>query len=123
MGRKKGIIGKQFTDAVIDELAVKLITWIKIPNNFWLGNFAAENEFHRGQLSVFAEKNKNFASAYNLAYQIQENKLVMGGLSKKLDVTMVIFSLKNVAGWRDKHEHMHKGNVTFANLIKLSTEK
>jgi hypothetical protein len=31
-------------------------------------------------------------------------QLVMGGLSGKLNVSMCIFALKNVAGWRDSKE-------------------
>ena len=41
--------------------------------------------------------------------QHQENMIVKGAFGKKIDSTMAIFALKNIAGWRDKQEFEHTG--------------
>lgn len=94
----------KYPDEYISELADKLDVWINEPDKFWLGSFAADNGFGKQRLTEFAAKNDKFASAYERAKQIQENKLFMLGLSGKGNVTMAIFALKNVAGWRDIKE-------------------
>jgi len=99
-GRPKGS-GVKYTDEYIEALAIELDKWIIDPANFWLGTFASEKGFNRHRLNDFAEKNETFRSIFEKAKQIQENKLFMLGLSGKGNVTMAIFALKNVAGWRD----------------------
>lgn len=66
----------------------------------------------------FAETDENFAEAFLLAKQAQENWLVLGAIKKKIDTTMAIFALKNVAGWRDKTEvNQPNGDVRITNIV------
>lgn len=92
------------TDSYIEDLADKLEKWIEDPNNFWLGKFASENGLWKQRLNEFADKNTKFSDSYKRAKQIQENKLFLLGLTGKGNVTMAIFALKNVSGWRDSKE-------------------
>ena len=92
---------KKYTSEYLDQLADDLDAWIKRPDSLWLGTFAEEHRFSRQRLPEFAAKSPRFAEVYEVAKQHQENVLFKMGLSKKFTPAMVIFALKNVAGWRD----------------------
>jgi hypothetical protein len=98
------VISKKYTKEFGDKLADKLLTWIKIPNNFFLGSFAVQNKMHRKRFEIIKENSEKFADAYEQAQQIQEEKIALLAMQKKIDVTFAIFTLKNVAFWRDKQD-------------------
>ena len=91
-----------YTDEVIENLADKLLKWIKDDNNFYLGVFAAENGMWRERLQEFSHKNSYFACAYKQAKQWQENRFVVGMMTGKYVPSATIFTLKNVSGFRDE---------------------
>ncbi len=106
--KKRGPHGpSKYTQEFIEDLADKLIEWMKNPSNFWLGDFATDNGMWRARLEEFAVQNAKFSSAYKQAKQLQESKLVKGALGKKIDTTMAIFALKNVSGFRDRAEQVN----------------
>lgn len=108
----------KYTKEVINKYSDELLDWIEKPDNFWLGKFASDVVgANRRQLLRFAEKNEKFRLALKKAKQIQENKLVLGGLLRKFHPTIVIFALKNVAEWRDKTE-IDYGISDLAQLLK-----
>lgn len=115
LGRPFGTF--KYTDDFINELSIKLDKWIQEPDKFWLGSFAAEQGFARHRLNEFASRNELFAQTYEKAKQIQENKLFMLGLSGKGNVTMAIFALKNVAGWRDQQTEMEDQDLKNQELV------
>ena len=93
-----------FTPQFVKKLTKNLEKWIERKDSLWLGNFAVDNKIHRQRLSEVAEWDKEFGKMYKLAKQVQENKIVLGAMANKINPTMAIFTLKNVAGWRDKKE-------------------
>ncbi|MDP2763031.1 MAG: terminase small subunit [Enterobacteriaceae bacterium] len=95
---------RKFTPEFIKKLTKNLGKWIKRKDSLWLGSFAADNKIHRQRMSEIAERDEDFKEIYELAKQIQENKIFLGALVNKLNPTMAIFTLKNVAGWRDRKE-------------------
>lgn len=102
---------RKYTPEFIETLAKNLEVWVKSKDSLWLGDFAAENKISRQRLSEIANENELFAEVYELAKQVQENKLFRVGLSKENNPAMAIFALKNVADWRDKSEVEHSGGV------------
>lgn len=60
-----------------------------------------------------------FCEALKECKAIQEKKIAEGGLSGKLNSTMCIFALKNVAGWRDRTEQ----KVEFNDVTDPSTKQ
>ena len=116
----------KYTAEVIEKFADKLDEWITIPTNFWLGDFAVDVcNCDLVQLERFAASNEKFCCTYKKAKQIQTNRIVKLAMGKKIDCAMAIFSLKNVAGWRDNKEpfvidqskHTHK---TYVKLEKMA---
>ena len=107
--KNKGGRPKKYTEKFIEKERVELDKWVEekkgtVNINFWLGDFAVKRGYHRQRLSEFAEDSQKFSDTLKKAKQIQENKLVMGALLNKFNPTMAIFTLKNVAGWRDKKD-------------------
>jgi len=108
----------KYTPEYLKALGVKLIKWISEPSHWWLMDFAIENDMYAQQLSELALKSEYFSLALKRAHTIQESRIVQLAMAKKIDTTMAIFALKNVAGWRDKTDpstiienHHHFTNV------------
>ena len=97
----------KWTKARLDQLAEELEVWMRKPSNFWLGDFAVNvADCSRTYLADLAreKRSKRFSDTYKKAKSIQESKILKGGLTGKLNPTMAIFTLKNVAGWRDSRD-------------------
>lgn len=81
--------------------------------------FACQIGVDRDTLKEWANKedehgNKvhpEFSAAYKRADQYQEKILIQCGLAGVYQGNFAIFTAKNVLGWRDKHEHDHKGDI------------
>lgn len=111
---KRGPKGpSKYTDEVLDELAKDMIKWFKKEGNFWIGEFAAENDMLREQLWELAHrrepKHEEFSNAYMRARELQETKLVRMGIQKRnFDSRFVKFVLQNNHDWKEKSERTHK---------------
>lgn len=66
--------------------------------------FAVSVGHHRGTLHRWADENPEFKDAYKVCKELQERFLMINGLNGLANSTMTVFTLKNVSGWRDKHE-------------------
>lgn len=119
---KRTPIKRRYTEEVVSKLADDLLRWVDTADSLWLGEFAKNNKMSRARLHELACDNEKFNSAYEIAKQAQENWLVTGALSKKLETAMAIFSLKNVAGWRDKTEHDHNINVNVVDRMNRARD-
>jgi hypothetical protein len=103
---KRGPKGpSRFTENFINALALKLTDWIKVPSNWYLTDFAIENDIWEQRFVEFAQSNDKFSEALKKAKQIQTSRLVKLGLARKVDTGMAIFTLKNISGWRDRQEN------------------
>lgn len=101
----------KYTPEVIEDIAEKLLLWAEDPKSFWLGEFCIKHGLWRQRLDEFANKSPEFSDALKRVKEIQETRLVLLAMARKIDTTMAIFALKNVAGWRDKRETEHSGQL------------
>lgn len=113
---------RRYTEEYVDTLGKKLLEWMENPSNFYLGNFAVENKMSRPRLQELACQNKEFEKVFEVAKQMQENRIVMLAMAKKIDTAMAIFALKNVAGWRDKTETEIGGLSVVININASKSE-
>jgi hypothetical protein len=93
-----------WTDSAIERLADEMLVWFQKEENLWLKDFCVEKMVHFQRFAEWANRNGYFAFILSACKIIQESKLVKLGLSKNFNVSMPIFALKNVAGWRDVRE-------------------
>lgn len=110
---------EKYTQTFIENEAVALRAYIPTATPFpFLKDFCYARGYGSQHISVFAQKNKNFFEALNIFKDAQETKLVFGGITKTFDGWFTFQTLKNVAGWRDKTELEHSGEVdTGKNII------
>lgn len=116
VGRPKGAVSR-FTPAVVKDLTKKLLKWIEQPDSYWLGSFATANGMYRTQLNELASKDEGFSEAFKIALSVQEERIAKGAIEKRFDTVFSIFTLKNVAGWRDQRDLAVSGEVKFINHI------
>ena len=93
---------KKYTNEVIEKHADGIVEYMKRPDVYWLNDYALEHGLHREYFTWWSKSNEKFYHAYKIAKEIQESKLVKMGMGPDSNTAFVIFTLKNVAMWRDK---------------------
>ncbi len=120
--KKRGPKGpSKWTDEKIEKAADDLLEWYEAnPSHWFLTQFAVEYKYLKDSFDGWAEKNEKFRLALKMAKQIQELRIVQLGLASKVNPVMAIFTLKNVAGWRDRKDLEYVGDthnhLTIVNL-------
>jgi len=72
----------------------------------FIWEFTKDKEYCSEQLWGFAKSHERLSHAIKKLKDAQAYKLVILSLANKLNAAVAIFTLKNVAGWRDaKEEH------------------
>lgn len=106
MAKKKNGRPLKYTDAVIEKHGENLVKFMKEEDNFWLKDYCIKNEFPSQCLSEWEKINVRFSEAYKKAKDIQESKLVAMGFSKEYrgNVAFIIFTLRNVARWKNEDQ-------------------
>lgn len=110
----------KYTAEYLKILGDKLLKWFEQPSNWWLGEFAIENDMWRSQLDELSDSGRSdyFTKALKKAKTIQETRLMQLGLSRKGDTAMAIFALKNVAGWRDQNTLIDNSTKNYVQVYR-----
>ena len=101
---------KKYTDKWIERMAVKLLQYAQEYPLPLKQDFASQNKFASEMMSRFASGNDIFHQALKRFEDIQQKKIIGAAMLNKINTTFAIFTLKNVAGWRDVIEQ--KGGST-----------
>ena len=99
---------RKYTERFLRKIAKELFEWLREEDNFYLKGFTFDKPYSFYQLSEWARRSKYFSQALKKAHEIQEYKLVQNATENKFNSTFVIFTLKNIAGWRDQRKEEHK---------------
>ena len=102
---------KKYTDKWINKMAVKLLHYAQGHPLPLKQDFASQNKFASEMMSRFASSNDKFHQALKRFEDIQQKKIISAAMLNKINTTFAIFTLKNVAGWRDVQE-IKGGNIT-----------
>ena len=105
---------KKYTDSWILDIAAKMLRYAKQTPLPLKQDFAAKHRFPSEYLSRWAAKYEWFYQSLKRFEDIQQKQLIYAALSGKIDRTFTIFTLKNIAGWRDVVEQ--QGNQTQVNI-------
>ena len=111
----------KYTDEFIEAEAVALLAYAAEPATEerpipFLKDFCVKRSYPSTYITTFAQ-NEKFFVALNRLKDSMEVKLVFGSLTNKLNSYMAMNTLKNVAGWRDKQEIEHSGEIKLINHI------
>lgn len=101
----------KYTVEVVNKLASDLIAYAKSTPIPYLKKFAIEKKVPHTSFNddkAFVG-NERWREAMIFAKTTLEYNLMIGGLTNKLNTTMCIFALKNVAGWRDAYDLKGEG--------------
>jgi len=92
---------KKYTQQFIEEEAKALLAYAKrVPVPFEK-EFSSKRGYSSQRLSEFAKESEEFSEALKKMKDLQEVKIVKAALTGKVIASVAIFTLKNVAGWRD----------------------
>jgi len=94
----------KYTKDYLNEINEKLNKYIDEEDIPILAEFAYLNNIPRQKLYEFKELN----DAIKKAITKKEANLEKGGLTGSINITMAIFSLKQL-GWKDRHDIEHTG--------------
>lgn len=116
--RKPKIIYK-FTDEFIEAEADALLQYMKTEKVIpFLKDFCVQRGYSSRTISERFVYNEKFAEVLALFKDYQEATLVKGAMTGTINYKFTIFTLKNVAGWRDVWDIKHDGKITFAALMQ-----
>jgi len=118
---------KKYTTEFIEVEAKALLEYAKESENTipFKQEFAIKRCYPSENLSIWAKENDEFSQALKRFEDVQTLNIVKAIMKKKIDVAAGIFTLKNVAGWRDKKELEHTGEITvnFAEKIQSGRKR
>ena len=106
-----------YTQEWLENEAIELLEWFKVPRNIWLKGFALTRGYDPARLDEFADSNKVFAQALLKAKQMQEFKLVDKGLFNETNANITKFVLTNNHGWAERSTITHKGRSVGDELL------
>ena len=92
---------KKYTAIFIQKEAQALLAYAKATAIPFEKEFASKRGYSSQRISEFANISEEFSDALKKMKDIQEVKIFKAALWGKINPTMAIFTLKNVAGWRD----------------------
>jgi hypothetical protein len=102
----------EWTDELKSALLDDFINYVEEQDIPIIAEFCAKHHVYKQRLYEWAE----FADSIKWCITKKEGALESMGLTKQIDTTMAIFSLKQL-GWKDKTEVEHSGSVTIVDDI------
>lgn len=115
---------KKYTDEIIEQIRLAMEVYIQSVDIPIVAEFAYQNHIPRFKLYEFAENSEEFQYTIKGLIDKKEAQLERLALTKEINPTMAIFSLKQL-GWRDVTETEHSGSVGVSIIddIKKSCKK
>lgn len=101
---------KEWTDALIEEIADRFDAWMDRPDSIWYEDFCLEHGLDPDLLSKFSKKNEKFRGVYIKSKVWQKSKLVKGGLFNLYNASFTKFVMSNTCGWSEKSEAKLSGD-------------
>lgn len=119
---------RRWSKRKILQIGKDLVEWMRQPQNRWLGKFCAEHGFHRQRLPEFCEEYPTFKKYYQIAKQMQEDKLIDLVIDENTNAGFVTFLLKNISrDLRDKHDIELSGaikqKIAHGDIKKMSKDE
>lgn len=111
-GKNPGGRPVEWTEEIVDAVAVKLDQWSKETTSLFMATFLAENDLYWDLMPTLRERSKFFSEVEKKARVRLESHVAMDAAKGKIDKTLGIFALKQGKdGWTDKQEVKHSGEI------------
>ena len=107
-----------------EELAKKLVEWIKEPEHFNVIHFAVEVGLSKDELLRLAGEHSELQRAVDYAFTVMEWKVAEGALNGDLDRVAALKMLETYSGWKSDVNIIQKNEYKqFMNEAKLRAEQ
>ena len=110
-GCEKGGRPKEYTTEFIEKAADDLLEYFKDPSSVFMEKFLLSKGVTRVRYNEWKETNHKFRYAYDIAKELQEQRLKEGSLFKNYDTSMGKFLLINNHGYAEKTETKVSGDA------------
>ncbi len=108
----------KYTEEQINEFAFDFMLWWDEQENVWFRDFCLERRIDPDLISEWAKKNEIWCEVYKFAKDMQESRLVNGGLKKKYAEGIVKSTLANCHGWKSNQEiTVNNASTTLADYV------
>ena len=107
----------KYNDDEINEFAYEFMLWWDDKENVWFKDFCLEKRLDPDLISEWSKKNEIWAEVYKFAKDMQESRLVNGGLKKKYAEGIVKVVLAHSHGWKANQEITVNGGTSLASFI------
>lgn len=114
---------KEKTEKQLKMLAKELLQWYENEENILLIDFFTQKGISSNEWKKYAQQSEVFKEALQKAEELCETRLVMGGLTGKLNQSFASFVLKNVMGYNDKPEKNVKQDDEIDYILNLSDDE
>ena len=107
-----------------EELAKKLVEWIKEPEHFNVIHFAVEVGLSKDELLRLAGEHSELQRAVDYAFTVMEWKVAEGALNGDLDRVAALKMLETYSGWKSDVNIIQKNEYKqFMNEAKIRAEQ
>ena len=107
-----------------EELAKKLVEWIKEPEHFNVIHFAVEVGLSKDELLRLAGEHSELQRAVDYAFTVMEWKVAEGALNGDLDRVAALKMLETYSGWKSDVNIIQKNEYKqFMNEAKVRAEQ
>ena len=113
----------KYTAEFIAKQAIQLIKYAEDTDIPLKQGFAAQQKYPSENLSRWALKNEGLYQALKRFEDIQQEKIILAAMTNKINNTMAIFTLKNVAGWRDVQEQKDQKHGLTVQVINFDRKE
>jgi hypothetical protein len=102
-----------YTKEFLDNIADEFLQWMEEDDSrFWLKDFFIDRRMHTQKIGEWVERSEKFRSAYLIAKELQERRMVAGGMKNQYNSNITKFALVNNHAWvSDKSETKVSGDA------------
>lgn len=101
-----------------------LLKWLEKPENIFVKGFAIERKYHSSMFNEWCERYPSFALLYAQAKEIQEQKLLLGGMTGKYKEQITKFVLVNHHDYAEKtKQDVHTTGQVQVNIVNYGAPK
>jgi hypothetical protein len=108
----------KYTEEEINEFAFEFMEWWEDKENVWFKDFCLERKIDPDLIGQWAKTNEIWAEVHKYAKDMQESRLVNGGLKKVYSDPQVARTLAHCHGWKNNQEITVNNGSTLASYIQ-----
>lgn len=107
----------RYSDDWLKQEAINLVEWLRRDGNVTMEDFANERGYRRHNIYQWSKRNDEIGEMFRIAKEVQQSKILKGGLFAKMNPGFAKFVLCNLFGWKDGAENREGNEVKTAEAV------